>query len=435
MRGMNSNSVDLIYLDPPFNSNRNYAAPIGSEAADAEFKDTWSLSDIDDEWINLIEQKHLKLHHILLATMTNSDKSYLVYMAIRLLEMERILKSTGSIYLHCDPTMSHHLKLMMDAIFGKKKYLAEITWKRNSSHNDSRTFGNIKDTIFFYGTKKININDIRVPLNPDYVKKFYKYKDEKGVYRAGDLTAKGLSGGGYYYDFHSHQGPWRFPEDRMLELENDGLIQLPKKVGGVPRIKRYLHENKGQVPSNLWTDIPPLQGGSDEKLNYPTQKPYALLERIIKASSNEGDTVFDPFCGCATTLAAADALRRQWIGIDISPVAIRLVKKRIKKQQGLFHKIIVRDDIPQLTDVGRLPPYKSHKNRLYGDQEGKCNGCGDWHKIGMFDVDHIIARSKGGTDHIDNLQLLCRDCNSRKGDRGMEYLIQQLKLDEKELRL
>ncbi len=196
MRGMNSASVDLIYLDPPFNSKTDYAAPIGSQAAGAAFKDTWTLTDIDVEWINLIEQKHPQLYRVLLAAMTKSDKSYLVYMAARLLEMKRLLKPTGSIYLHCDPTMGHYLKAVMDAIFGCKNFKAEIIWQRSTAHNDSKTFGKVCDYILFYGTGGIYTDAVRVPLTDEQVKKLYKHKDNRGRFSSGDLTAKGLTGGG-----------------------------------------------------------------------------------------------------------------------------------------------------------------------------------------------------------------------------------------------
>ena len=371
MRGMNSNSVDLIYLDPPFNSNRNYAAPIGSEAADAEFKDTWSLTDIDSEWINLIADKHPKLHRVLLATMTDSDKSYLVYMAVRLLEMKRILKDAGSIYLHCDPTMSHYLKLMMDAVFGRENLRNEIIWSYKSGGGSKKQFGKKHDVIFWYSNSRaewvFNADAMRVPYDAIIAKKY---------------------------------------EDKFNE--------------------------KGKVLGSVW-DITRPPNHSKERTGYPTQKPLALLDQIIKASSNEGDIIFDPFCGCATTLVAADGLRRDWIGIDISLMATKLVRDRIRDQQGLYLKIVSRDDIPQRTDMGKLPSPKTHRKNLFGEQEGKCNGCGHRFNIENFDVDHIIAKSKGGTDHINNLQLLCGYCNSTKGDRGMEYLIQRLKLDNKAL--
>ena len=429
MRGMNSASVDLIYLDPPFNSKANYAAPIGSQAAGAEFKDTWTLSDVDAEWINLIEAKHPALYRVLLAAMTDSDKGYLVYMAARLLEMSRVLKPGGSIYLHCDATMSHYLKLVMDSIFGRANFRNEIIWKRNSSHNDSKGFGRVADSILFYGPP-IRKDAVRVPLDPDYVANFYRYKDGRGQYRAGDLTAKGLTGGGYAYDFHGHPGPWRFPEHRMLELEADGRIHLPKKAGGVPALRRYLHENKGQVPPSIWTDVPPVQGQSKERTGYPTQKPLALLRRIVRASSAEGDTILDPFCGCATACIAAELEHRQWVGIDISAKAADLVRERMRDEVRLFYSGAHRTDIPRRTDIGQIISYNDAKNKrhLYGEQGGSCMGCGEHFKPQNLEVDHIIPRSKGGTDHLENLQLLCGHCNRVKGDRGMEYLRVKLQI-------
>ena len=231
------------------------------------------------------EKNNPEVIRVIRAATLDSDRAYLVYMIPRLLEIHRILKPTGSIYLHCDPTMSHYLKILLDVILGRKNFQNEIVWKRTTAHNDAKRFGRVSDSILFYGLP-INTDNIRVPLNPDYVSKFYHYKDSRGVYGADNLSAKGLQGGGYNYDFHGHR--WRYPEDRMLELENDDRIHLPQKIGGVPRLKRYLHENKGQVPTNLWTDVPPVLS-SKERVGYPTQKPLALLDRIIKASSNEGD--------------------------------------------------------------------------------------------------------------------------------------------------
>ena len=429
MRGMNSESVDLIYLDPPFNSKSNYAAPIGSKAAGAEFKDTWTLSDIDIAWLDLIEIRHPALNRVIQAAMTKSDKSYLVYMAVRLLEMKRILKDSGSIYLHCDPTMSHYLKLIMDAVFGRKAFRNEITWKRNSSHNDTKAFGRVADTILFYGSA-IRADAVRVPLDPNYVAKFYRHKDDRGQYRHDNIIRSASLGSrpnlSYEYrDFKPDFG-WRMTRPKIEALDADGRIAW--SATGRPYLKRYLHENKGQVPTSIWTDISPVQGAAKERTGYPTQKPLALLDRIIRASSNEDDVVFDPFCGCATTLVAADHLQRQWIGIDISSKAVDLVIDRIKQDQGLFRDIIARNDIPQRTDIEVLRLYNSldNKKHLYGQQAGNCNGCYEHFEIRHLEVDHIIARSQGGTDHIENLQLLCGNCNRVKGNRGQEYLIAKL---------
>lgn len=391
MRGMNSQSVDLIYLDPPFNSKQDYAAPIGSDGAIAGFKDTWTLSDIDITWLDLLEAKHKKLHRIIEASLTNSDKSYLIYMAVRLLEMQRLLKPTGSIYLHCDPTMSHYLKLVMDAIWGRWMLRRELIWSNgDQSGFKSKAQNWIRghDTVLYYADQKSALfNKQYLPLDDKTLKRYDKI-DEHG---------------------------------RRYKIYNKGKDD--------ERFS-YLRADRGAALSSVWTDIPSFQkvNNTGEMTGYPTQKPVALLDRIIKASSNKNDIVFDPFCGCATTLVSADRLQRQWIGIDISKVAVSLVKKRIKEDQGLFQSIVPRTDIPKRTDLGPLRLYKSIENKkhLYGEQEGRCNGCRELFDMRHFHVDHIIARAKGGTDHIENLQLLCGHCNSVKGDRTMEYLINKL---------
>lgn len=381
LRGINSECIDLIYLDPPFNSNANYAAPIGSQAAGAEFKDTWSLSDLDVAWLDLIETKYNSVNRVIQAAMTDSDKSYLIYMAARLLEMHRILKQTGSIYLHCDPTMSHYLKLLMDAIFGRKNFRNEIVWCYRGPANVKRHFPRKHDIILFYSKNQniFNKEDIRVP--------YTNLKTGVHITKTGDFFE------------NSHN------KERLDDL---------KEVG--------------KVPESWWADIANLFGKNKEQIGYPTQKPLALLERIIKASSNKGDVVFDPFCGCATTCVAADRLHRNWIGIDISSKAVELVVERIKKDQGWFQEIIHRTDIPHRTDLGDIPPYNNPANKttLYGEQSGNCNGCNTHFETQHLEIDHIIAKSVGGTDHIDNLQLLCGHCNRIKGNRGQEYLITKL---------
>ena len=382
MRGMNSETVDLIYLDPPFNSNANYAAPIGSAAAGAAFKDTWSLSDVDAEWINLIEQKHPVVHRVLLAAMTDSDKSYLAYMAARLLEMPRLLKPTGSIYLHCDPTMSHYLKLLMDAIFGRRRFRNEIIWCYRGGGVPRRDFARKHDVILRYslGVPTFNVDAVRIP----------------------------------YSDSVTDSLPSRY----------DKSYRTNKVYSG------YKPNQKGKHPEDWWPIQPLMPSDRRERVGYPTQKPLALLDRIIRASSNERDMVLDPFCGCATTLVAADRIDRHWVGIDLSAKAAELVVERVEADQGLWRNIVHREDIPQRTDLGPLPAYNSaaNKQQLYGQQGGDCAGCGTHFQPQHLTVDHIIAQSKGGTDHIDNLQLLCGHCNSIKGDRGMEYLKSKLQL-------
>ena len=432
MRGMNSASVDLIYLDPPFNSNANYAAPIGSEAAGAEFKDTWTLNDVDAAWLDLIEAKHPALNRVIHAAMTDSDKSYLIYMAVRLIEMHRILKPTGSIYLHCDPTMSHYLKLVMDAVFGKRNFRNEIVWQRTNAHNlKAKYFSKTHDVLLFYSKDKDYTWNKQYTDYSQAQLSRYK-KDETGrLYTGRDLTVS--SGGNRNFQWRgsrpSSNRSWGASLEQLERWYTEGRILL--KRDGTPRLdglKVYLDELPGKQIPAIWTDIPRIGNTSKERLGYPTQKPLALLERIIKASSNEGEVVFDSFCGCATTLVAADRLQRDWIGIDISAKAAELVVERIRADQGLFEDIVARTDIPQRTDLGDIPRYNAPENKtqLYGEQSGNCNGCGEHFQTQHLEIDHIIAKSVGGTDHIENLQLLCGHCNRIKGDRGQEYLLSRL---------
>ena len=436
LRGMNSESVDLIYLDPPFNSKANYAAPIGSEAAGAAFKDTWTLSDVDIAWLDLIEAKHPRLNRVIQAAMSNSDKSYLVYMAVRLLEMKRVLKDTGSIYLHCDPTMSHYLKLVMDAVVGKAQFRNEIVWNSatGAKNNVTTRFGRGHDIILFYGMPKSKFNVQYEPLSEDYLNSHYTYTDKEGRrFSADNLNAPGT--GGHRYEFLGVTKSWRMTEEQAHKWLAEGRIVhhsiTPGSRVNIPRYKRYADESKGRPALDNWTDIGALNSQAIEATGYPTQKPLTLLDRIIKASSNDGEVVFDPFCGCATTLVAADRLQRDWIGIDISAKAAELVVERIREDQGMFEDIITRQDIPKRTDLGDIPRYNvpENKTQLYGEQGGDCNGCGEHFQKQHLEIDHIIAKSVGGTDHIENLQLLCGHCNRIKGDRGQEYLISRLNKD------
>ncbi len=429
LRGMNSECVDLIYLDPPFNSNQDYAAPVGSAAAGAAFKDTWTLSDLDVAWMGLIADEQPATAHVLkTAGLTHGKgmQSYLTMMAVRLMEMYRILKPTGSIYLHCDPTASHYLKLLMDAVFGDGNFQNDITWQRFNFHADAKRWGRVSDRILFYSAQ-LGLHDFerqRTPFSADYIRSKFTYEDERGRFSTDNLNPPG--GRGPVYEFHGVTRAWRYSEERMLALDAEGRIYTGGKV---PRIKRYLHELGGRVVHDVWTEIPAVNSQAKERVGYPTQKPLALLERIISASSNPGDIVLDPFCGCATACVAADRLERRWVGVDISPKAVELVNMRLQQEMGsLFHHgyVTARTDIPRRTDIDAPIPYRQNKHVLFGQQEGLCAGCRGDFPFKLFEVDHKVPQSRGGTDHLENLQLLCSSCNRIKGDRPQEYLMARL---------
>ena len=424
MRGLNSASVDLIYLDPPFNSKANYAAPIGSIAAGATFKDMWSLDDLDEDWIEKIKKEHPRLWHAILVGYTNSNKSYLIYMAIRLLEMKRILKNTGSIYLHCDPTMSHYLKILMDAIFGNNNFRNEIVWYYGGrgAKAISRQFSRNKDVILYYtmknGNHRFNKQSIPHKYTLEEARKKGFRKDEKGRWfktsPRGDYTDKSIE---------------RLRKEDRVYKTKTGSIRIKYFLERDYLNNQVVIENK--LVGDVWFDIPDaMHMPKKEKTGYPTQKPLPLLRRIIKASSNPGDVVFDPFCGCATTCVAAEELGRQWIGIDISPKAAELVKTRITEfQNRVFEDLIHLTDLPHRTDLGPIPPYNSpeNKEKLYEKQEGFCKFCKKHFLLRNLTVDHIIAKTKGGTDLIENLQLLCGACNSTKGDRDNKRMNERIR--------
>ena len=325
MRGMNSECVDLIYLDPPFNSNQNYAAPVGSAAAGAAFKDTWTLSDLDVAWLGLIADEQPATAQVLqTAGLTHGKgmQSYLTMMAVRLMEMRRLLKPTGSIYLHCDPTASHYLKLLMDGTFGQSNFRNEITWKRrhgySSAVHDSVRFGVCTDILLFYARSS------STPFSPQYnrdtpeyqayVERYFKQVNDDGRrYQATSLTNPAYRPN-LIYEYKGYPPPkngWMITREKMEQWDAEGRIHFPKSPTGRLRRKSFADELRGMPVQNLWDDLTQIGAHSEERTGYPTQKPLALLERIIQASSNEGDVVLDPFCGCATACVAADRLGRQ----------------------------------------------------------------------------------------------------------------------------
>lgn len=346
-------SIDLVYLDPPFNSNRSYNVLFRDESGlDAEaqleaFQDTWHWGPTTQEtYHEIITQAPPRVSKMVGALYdaigANQMMAYLVMMTARLIELHRVLKPTGSLYLHCDPTASHYLKIILDTIFGGENFINEVVWKRQTAHGDakqgSRHFGRITDTILCF-SKTINYswNSLYTDYDPAYTEKKYRYiEPETGRrYMLDNITGPGgASKGNPQYEFLGVTRYWRYSKERMQQLYETGRIIQPSP-GAVPRFKRYLDEMKGHPVQNLWRDIDPINSQAAERLGYPTQKPLALLERIIQASSNPGDIVLDPFCGCGTAVAAAQKLERRWIGIDITHLAISLQKYRLKDAFGL----------------------------------------------------------------------------------------------------
>ena len=337
-------SIALIYLDPPFNSNRSYnvlfreEGGLESEAQISAFDDTWHWDKVASHtYHEIIQNAPLRVADMIGALHTfigeNQMMAYLVMMTTRLVELHRVLKPTGSLYLHCDPTASHYLKMILDMVFGVQNFQNEIIWKRTSSHSDAKKYPKITDTLLFY-TKSANFtwNKTFGVYDENYLITHYQSVDSDGRRFQYDNLVKPKGSVGYFYTLLGCQPPpngWRMPESRAKQWLEAGRIEIPPN-GKVPRFRRFLDEMKGTVIPNLWTDIPPINSQAKDALGYPTQKPLELLERIIQISSNKGDFILDPFCGCGTAIAAAQKLDRHWIGIDITYLAISLQKYRLK---------------------------------------------------------------------------------------------------------
>jgi adenine specific DNA methylase Mod len=343
-RHIDSESVDLIYLDPPFNSGKNYNLLF--EHKDGEkvaaqikaFEDTWEWNEISSREYEDVVREGGELSNTIRAfrqLLGGCDMlAYLTMMAPRLVQLKRVLKPGGSIYLHCDPNASHYLKLLMDAIFEPENFRNEIVWKRTSGHSDAKRFGRAHDVILFYGNSTdVMWNEVYQPYDESYVEQYYRYKDPDGRrFMSGDASAAGLSGGGYEYEWHGVTRVWRYPIETMTRLHSENRIFYTRN--GIARTKRYLDESKGMPAQDVWTDLEAVRSWHKERLPYPTQKPLSLLERIIEASSKPGEVVLDPFCGCGTAVDAAQKLGRRWIGIDITEMAIEIIRDRLATQYG-----------------------------------------------------------------------------------------------------
>lgn len=336
-------SVDLVYLDPPFNSKETYnvlyRSPVGADAQERVFEDTWSWEDGASTALHDLSERDHRTFHMLEGLQrflgTSDIMAYLAMMAVRLVELRRVLKTDGSLYLHCDPTACHYLKVLLDAVFGGQGFVNQITWKRSHAHNDtkqgSRHYGRVSDILLFYARSGARTwNAQFTPYSQEYIDRDYRRMDEEGRrYRLSDLRGPGgAAKGNPYYEVMGVWRHWAYSKERMEDMIREGRI-IQTRPGAVPQYKRYLDEMPGVPLQEIWADIPVINNRSKEMLGYPTQKPSALLKRIICTSSNEGDTILDPFCGCGTAIHAAQRLERNWIGIDIAWPAIQVIEDRL----------------------------------------------------------------------------------------------------------
>ena len=427
-------SVDLIYLDPPFNSNATYNVLFrereGDESAAqiAAFEDTWHWSlDSEAAYQEVVTQGAGKVADLLAAMRSflgqNDMMAYLTMMTQRMIELHRVLKPTGSIYLHCDPTASHYLKLLMDAVFGHGNFRTEIVWKRTSAHSDAKQgrqqHGHIHDTLLFYTkSSEWTWNSVYTAYDDEYNNNFYRFV-ELGTgqrYYRGDLTAakpgddtsyewrvKRPIGGEWEADLSAewlspapdweykgglpYQGRyWAYSQENRRRFARDGRLVYSRT--GMPRYKRYLDEMPGVPLQDLWADVPPISAKARERLGYPTQKPEALLERIIRASSNEGDVVLDPFCGCGTAVAAAERINRRWIGIDITHLAITLIRHRLHDTFG--DELRPYQVIGEPTDVASAQALAQQDRYQF-----------EWWALGLVDARPANDKRRGADSGID----------------------------------
>ncbi len=406
-------SVDLIYLDPPFNSKATYSVLFkekngtASAAQVAAFEDTWQWDMSTEAAYKEVVTGGGKIGALLDALRqflgSNDMMAYLVMMAIRLIELHRVLKPTGSIYLHCDPTASHYLKLVMDAIFGGQNFVNEITWRRTTTHSDARRCGRVHDILFFYSKDdSYTWNKLFQAYDPDYVEAYYRYEDDDGRrFMSGDLSG---AGAGPTRTF-GERGAIEPPSGRHWIYDQVGIDELLKENGiywtrnGVPRLKVYLDEAPGMRLQDIWNDVQALRSWHRERLGYQTQKPEALLERIIQASSNEGDVVLDPFCGCGTTIAVAERLHRRWLGIDITHLAITLMKNRLENAFGA--------ELSPYEVIGEPQDVQSARALSKQDDEGRYQF--EWWALGLVEARPAQDKKKGADKGVDGLIVFFDD--------------------------
>ena len=375
-RYVKDETVDLVYLDPPFNSSQNYNVLFQerdgtrSAAQIRAFKDTWVWDESAARSFQEVVEQSNRVSRVMIALRTflgDTDMlAYLAMMAPRLMELRRVLKSTGSIYLHCDTTASHYLKLVMDAVFGPINFRSEITWRRTNAHSDSKDWSDVSDILLYYvkdANSDFTWNPIYLKHSEGHISGKYKAGTDGRFFTLSDMTSPHARPN-MMYEWEGYPFPpmgWRYSRETMQKLDDEGRIWYPGNKSKRPRLKRYLDEMPGTLVTNIWTDISPINSQAQERLGYPTQKPEALLNRIIKASSNEGDVVLDPFCGCGTAVAVAEKMKRQWLGIDITHLAITLIRHRLKDTFGdaMKYKVVGEPvSLPDAETLAAVDPYQ-----------------------------------------------------------------------------
>lgn len=435
-------SVDLIYIDPPFNSSRNFFVLFkdrtgkSSAAQEEAFTDTWTWTEDSEaaykEIVIACPNRDLATTVEALRAFLRETPmmAYLVAMAIRLVEMHRVLKPTGSFYLHCDPVASHYLKVILDVIFGPEHFRNEITWKRTSAHSDAKhKWADIADIILFYVKSKAAVFTPQYMAHGvAYVEEFYRLDDGdgRGPYRKDNVTSPNPRPN-LMYEWQGFSYPpkgWRYSKETMQKLHDQGRISYPRQKDGTPdftkrpALKRYLNEQVGTIVPNVWTDIPPVQARG-ESLGYPTQKPLALLERIISASSKPGDVVLDCYCGCGTTVTAAHKLHRKWIGIDITAVAVAVIKSRLENSfEDLKDKVLVDGFPTDFEGARQLFEYDPYKFQIWActlidayplQKRGADGGIDGW--LNFFDLDdtpqRAVVQVKGGKVQVNLIRDFC----------------------------
>lgn len=429
-------SVDLVYLDPPFNSNATYnvlfKAPDGAQSQSQieAFDDTWQWGETaEDAYWQVLKGPNSEAARMLEAMRgflgENAMMAYLAMMAIRLIELHRVLKPTGSLYLHCDPTASHYLKILLDAIFGARNFRNEITWKRTTAHSDTKgRFSHVTDIILFYVKSDSATWNAQYGEHSDsYKESHYRHTDKDGRRYRHDNIIRSHSMGprpNLVYEYKGYTPPhgWRVVRQKLVEIDEAGRIYWSRS--GTPYLVRYLDEQKGEIVDNLWTDIFPVNSQARERLGYPTQKPVALLERIVAASSNPGDVVLDPFCGCGTTVHAAQKLGRAWIGIDVTHLAISLIERRLRDAFGTdarFTTYGVPKDIGAARDLAARDKHEFEKwaislipdaQPFRGGKKGADTGIDGivYMRTEKNRTDKAIVEVKGGGVSVDQIHKL-----------------------------